>query len=129
MQQLSLMDIINNGLQSYQRAAGARAFRVPATRSEQAPSPPPSPTAEAHRARVNTEGLRRSAAGLQKRIDFCRQSRRENTRKRRQEAEGFEREAYNLEKLKAKLLAVASAHDAGTVAPILQRVTTKYPVS
>lgn len=128
MQQLSLMDIINNGLHSYQRAAGARAFRVPATRSEHAASPPPAPTAEAHHTRVNTDALRRSAEKIQERINFCLAPRRENTRKRRQEAENFQREADNLEKLKAKLLAVASAHDAGTVAPILQRVTTKAQV-
>lgn len=133
MQQLSLMDIIGHGLESYRRAVGARAFRSSSTERNKAEAPATSSaTREAERpARrsVSTEALRRAAAAaVEKRIDFCRRPRSENTRKRRQEAAQFEREAVHLEQLRAKLLAVADGHDDGTLPAALGGVTTRLQI-
>jgi hypothetical protein len=81
------------------------------------PSPPRKP--------VSTKSLRGAIVTMERRIEFCRQSREENTAKKRREVEQFLKEADKLEGLVAAMGRLADEIDAGTAPAVVSRINTK----
>lgn len=77
---------------------------------------------------VNLGSLVRAAESIRTRITFCRQDRREDTRKRRQEAEQFRREADHLERKATAIENLVAAHEAGTVHALLAGIRNRQQV-
>lgn len=77
---------------------------------------------------VSTKSLRGAIVTMERRIEFCRQRREENTAKKRREVEAFLKEADKLEEMVTAMGRLADEIDAGTAPAVVARINTKAAV-